>query len=227
MPSRSMRSIIRAGEGRMFINIGSCQRSQLTIRDICTIDFDGNVIEGNGKPPLEFHLHAGIYKARPEVKAVVHAHPKWSTFLTMTGHDYQPVYAQGSLVYPMPVLDSPNSINNPVMAKRLADWPGGLVVYDVRLDAMTPLAELGATLADSLADVAVADVISVTVLNDEQVRDVIAGENGIHAYHHDVVARLAVTVGVTAIVDRHGGWQEIDRPEDIERWTHTPPPDSL
>jgi L-fuculose-phosphate aldolase len=112
---------VRAGDGRMFINIGSCQRSKLTVADICTIDFEGNVIEGEGKPPLEFHLHAGIYKARPDVQAVVHAHPKWSTFLTMVGQSYQPVYAQGSLVYPMPVLDSPNSINNPSMAARLAD----------------------------------------------------------------------------------------------------------
>jgi 3-hydroxyisobutyrate dehydrogenase-like beta-hydroxyacid dehydrogenase len=68
------------------------------------------------------------------------------------------------------------------MAKRLVDWPGGLVVYDVRLDAMTPLAEMGAALADSLADVAVADVISVTVLNDDQVRDVVAGEQGLARY---------------------------------------------
>ncbi len=115
---------IRVGTDRMVINIGTCQRSKLTVADICTIDLDGNVIEGNGKPPLEFHLHAGIYKARSEVQAIVHAHPKWSTFLTMTGHAYQPVYAQGSLVYPMPVLDSPNSINNPVMAGRLADTLG-------------------------------------------------------------------------------------------------------
>lgn len=115
---------IRAGENRMFINIGSCQRSLLTIDDICTIDFDGNLIEGNGKPPLEFHLHAGIYKARPDVKSVVHAHPKWSTFLTIVGESYQPVFAQGSLVYPIPVLDSPNSINNPAMAKRLTDTLG-------------------------------------------------------------------------------------------------------
>ena len=115
---------IRAGEGRMFINVGSCQRSKLTTADICTIDMEGKVVEGNGKPPLEFHLHAGIYKARPEVKAVVHAHPKWSTFLTMVGESYQPVYAQGSLVYPMPVLDSPNSINNPEMARRLANTLG-------------------------------------------------------------------------------------------------------
>jgi L-fuculose-phosphate aldolase len=111
---------IRLGADRLLINVGSCQRSQLTVADICTIDMEGNVIEGNGKPPLEFHLHAGVYRARPDVKAVVHAHPKWSTFLTMTGHAYQPVYAQGSLVWPMPVLDSPNSINNKAMADRLA-----------------------------------------------------------------------------------------------------------
>jgi len=111
---------IRLDSDRLLINVGSCQRSQLTAADICTIDMEGNVIEGSGKPPLEFHLHAGVYRARPDVKAVVHAHPKWSTFLTMTGHAYQPVYAQGSLVWPMPVLDSPNSINNKTMADRLA-----------------------------------------------------------------------------------------------------------
>ena len=111
---------IRVDDGRVLINIGSCQRSKLTVSDICTIDMEGNVIEGNGKPPLEFHLHCGVYRARPDVKAVVHAHPKWSTFLTMVGETYQPVYAQGSLVYPMPVLDSPNSINNRPMADRLA-----------------------------------------------------------------------------------------------------------
>jgi 3-hydroxyisobutyrate dehydrogenase-like beta-hydroxyacid dehydrogenase len=74
------------------------------------------------------------------------------------------------------------------MAKRLVEWPGGLVVFDVRTDAMTPLAELGAELADSVADVAkAADVISVTVLNDEQVRDVV-GELAEHAKQGTVVA---------------------------------------
>jgi ribulose-5-phosphate 4-epimerase/fuculose-1-phosphate aldolase len=111
---------IRLDDGSMLINIGSCQRSKLTVDDICTIDMDGQVLGGNGKPPLEFHLHAGIYRVRQDVKAIVHAHPKWSTFLTMTGHAYAPVYAQGSLVYPVPLLDSPNSINNRPMADRLA-----------------------------------------------------------------------------------------------------------
>ena len=111
---------IRVADNRLLINIGSCQRSRLTVGDICTIDMEGNVIEGKGKPPLEFHLHAGIYRARADVRAVVHAHPKWSTFLTMVGESYRPVYAQGSLVWPMPVLDSPNSINSRPMADRLA-----------------------------------------------------------------------------------------------------------
>jgi 3-hydroxyisobutyrate dehydrogenase-like beta-hydroxyacid dehydrogenase len=73
------------------------------------------------------------------------------------------------------------------MAKRLAQWPGGLIVFDVRTEAMTPLAELGATLADSVADVAAADVISVTVLNDEQVRDVV-GQLAEHAKPGTVIA---------------------------------------
>lgn len=60
------------------------------------------------------------------------------------------------------------------MAKRLVDWPGGVIVYDIRAEAMTPLAEVGATLADSVADVAAADIISVTVLDDAQVREVVA-----------------------------------------------------
>ena len=73
------------------------------------------------------------------------------------------------------------------MAKRLVNWPGGLVVFDVRTESMTPLAELGATLADSVADVAKADVISVTVLTDAQVRAVV-GELAEHAKPGTVIA---------------------------------------
>lgn len=115
---------MRVGTDRMLINIGACQRSNLTADDICTINFDGKVLAGSGKPPLEFHLHAGIYKTRPDVQAVIHAHPNWSTVLTTAGVPYLPVYAQGSLLHPMPILDSPNSINNPAMAKRLTDTLG-------------------------------------------------------------------------------------------------------
>src|SRR5437773_12501113 len=76
---------IRIDDGSVLINIGSCQRSRLTIDDICTIDIEANQVEGRDKAPLERQLHCGIYRVRTDVKAIVHAHPKWSTFLTMTG----------------------------------------------------------------------------------------------------------------------------------------------
>ena len=59
------------------------------------------------------------------------------------------------------------------IATRWLGWPGGLTVFDLRAEAMAPFADAGATLAGSVADVAEADIISVTVLNDEQVRDVV------------------------------------------------------
>ena len=60
------------------------------------------------------------------------------------------------------------------MAMRLAGWPGGLVVFDLREEVMVPFADAGAGVAGSVADVAAADLISITVLNDAQVRDVVA-----------------------------------------------------
>jgi 3-hydroxyisobutyrate dehydrogenase-like beta-hydroxyacid dehydrogenase len=84
------------------------------------------------------------------------------------------------------------------MAKRLVEWPGGVTVFDVRTEAMTPLAELGASLADSVADVAAADIISVTVLNDQQVREVVA-ELAAHAKPGTVIAIHSTISPETAV----------------------------
>ncbi len=60
------------------------------------------------------------------------------------------------------------------LAKRLIDWPGGLSVYDVDPAAATPLVDAGARAAGDLRDLAsAASVISVVVLTDAQVREVV------------------------------------------------------
>lgn len=92
------------------------------------------------------------------------------------------------------------------MAKKLVDWPGGLTVFDVRPEAMTPLAEKGARLADSVADVAAAaDIISVTVLNDQQVRDVV-GELAADAKPGTVIA-IHSTISPQTAVDLADQWE--------------------
>lgn len=83
------------------------------------------------------------------------------------------------------------------MALRLVDWPGGLTVYDVRDEAMAPLAEGGATVAADLAQVAAADLIEVTVLDDGQVREVV-GELAAHAAPETVIAIHSTIADTTA-----------------------------
>ena len=64
------------------------------------------------------------------------------------------------------------------MAQHLADWPDGLVVCDARADLARAIQ--GATVAATPAEVAAsADLISVMVFDDQQVRDVVLGPSGI------------------------------------------------
>jgi L-fuculose-phosphate aldolase len=102
-----------------FINSGASVRGALTVDDIVTLDLDGNLVEGRARPPLEFHIHSEIYRARPDVNAVFHTHPKWSTFLTMVGVKFEPVYAQGVLLGDIPLMDSPLSVNTKPMGEKL------------------------------------------------------------------------------------------------------------
>ncbi len=110
----------RSGDDRMLINSGPSVRGALTGEDIIAINLDGRPLEGNVPPPLEFHLHSEIYRARPDVKAIVHTHPRWSTYLSMTGTPYKPVYAQGVLLGEVPLFDTPNSVNTKAMGEQLA-----------------------------------------------------------------------------------------------------------
>ncbi len=111
---------IRRDGGSFYINSGASMRGALTVDDIVGVDLNGNLVDGSAKPPLEFHIHSEIYRARPDVNAVMHTHPKWSTFITMTGTKYKPVYAQGVLLGDMPLMDTPMSVNTKPMGERLA-----------------------------------------------------------------------------------------------------------
>src|SRR5215213_9240329 len=47
--------------------------------DVLTIDLDGNRVAGEGRIHLEAALHTEVYRARPDVRSVVHAHPPYAT----------------------------------------------------------------------------------------------------------------------------------------------------
>jgi 3-hydroxyisobutyrate dehydrogenase-like beta-hydroxyacid dehydrogenase len=84
------------------------------------------------------------------------------------------------------------------MATKMTEWPGGVTVYDIRAEAMTPLVEKGAGSADSVADIAAADIVHITVLNDAQVREVV-GELAAHAKPGTVIAIHSTISDTTAV----------------------------
>ncbi len=111
---------VRTGERSFLINSGASNRGAMDVGDLVEIDLDGKVLRGDEKPPMEYHIHAEIYRARPDVGAVIHAHPKWSTVLTIAGHKMKPVYAQGTLLGELPVFANPLSVNTRPVGEQLA-----------------------------------------------------------------------------------------------------------
>jgi len=53
--------------------------------DLCLIDLDGNVLECKTRPSSEYRLHLYVYKHRPDITAVIHAHPPFASAFSVTG----------------------------------------------------------------------------------------------------------------------------------------------
>ena len=62
----------------------------LAPRDICVVDFDLSTIDGELSPSIEAAMHAGIYRTRADVGAVVHTHQAHASIFALTG---QPIPA--------------------------------------------------------------------------------------------------------------------------------------
>ncbi len=65
---------IRDQAGNIWISPARVDKGNLTRDDIVSVRPDGSV-EGRHRPSSEFPFHKAIYDARPDVKAIVHAHP--------------------------------------------------------------------------------------------------------------------------------------------------------
>lgn len=55
--------------------------------DILVVDAEGKVLKGDAKPSIETGMHLAVYQVRPEVNALVHAHPPLTVAFTLTERD--------------------------------------------------------------------------------------------------------------------------------------------
>ena len=65
---------------------------------VVVIDLDGNRVDGDHRPSMEFRAHLGVYKVRPEVGAVLHAHPPYATSYAVANQELPLLSAPARLV---------------------------------------------------------------------------------------------------------------------------------
>lgn len=67
------------GEELMLVKATDVAFSQICKKTLVVTDFEGNVVEGSGKPSKESLLHGFLYKKMPDIQAIMHCHSPWAT----------------------------------------------------------------------------------------------------------------------------------------------------
>jgi L-fuculose-phosphate aldolase len=64
----------------------------MTAEDVAVLGPDGDQLDGALLPTSELALHLGVYRARPDVNAVVHTHSMFATTFAVLGEPVPPVH---------------------------------------------------------------------------------------------------------------------------------------
>ncbi len=75
----------RAGEDCILITPRGVPKADLRPEELISASLDGKLHAGVGRPSSEMGMHLQVYQKRPDVGAVVHAHPPVATALTLAG----------------------------------------------------------------------------------------------------------------------------------------------
>jgi L-fuculose-phosphate aldolase len=76
---------VRIGDDRLLMTPKSVCKGFMTPAMMCITDLSGRKIEGERDPSSEMLMHLEVYRQRPDVNAVVHAHPPTATGFAVAG----------------------------------------------------------------------------------------------------------------------------------------------
>lgn len=72
-------------DGNLITSVTNVSKGAMTARHVVKVDRQGNCLEEGKKPSSELPMHLAIYRDRPDVRAVVHAHPPYATGFAAAG----------------------------------------------------------------------------------------------------------------------------------------------
>ncbi len=75
---------VRVGPDRVLITPAGLSKVDVEVHDLVLVTLAGTVVEGARAPSSEHDLHLQAYRARPDIGAVVHAHPVTATALALS-----------------------------------------------------------------------------------------------------------------------------------------------
>jgi L-fuculose-phosphate aldolase len=69
----------RLSESKVLATPTMISKGQMTPEDLIVVDMEGRKLSGDRQPTSETHMHLSIFRERPDVHCVVHAHPPHAT----------------------------------------------------------------------------------------------------------------------------------------------------
>jgi len=76
---------VRLGADRLLMTPKSVCKGFMTPDMMCITDLEGRKLQGDRDPSSEMLMHLEVYRQRPDVRAVVHAHPPIATGFAVAG----------------------------------------------------------------------------------------------------------------------------------------------
>src|SRR5438105_2908797 len=76
---------VRLSQGRYLCTPTATSKAAVAPEGLVIVDEGGAKLSGRGKPFSEISLHLAVYRRRPDVQAVVHAHPVSATAFAVVG----------------------------------------------------------------------------------------------------------------------------------------------
>src|SRR6478752_4997827 len=76
---------VRLDAGRLLMTPTSVCKGFMDPQMMCITDLDGRKLAGERNPSSEMQMHLEVYRQRPDVEAVVHAHPPIATGFAVAG----------------------------------------------------------------------------------------------------------------------------------------------
>lgn len=139
---------VRIDRERLITTPSGCHKGYLKPSDLVLCDVDGKALRG-GKPSSELGLHVEAYRRRPDIGAVIHAHPPMATAYNLAGGHLSDVFVSESIFSYGQVASAPYT--TPTTADVPAVLGEYFACYDAVMMARHGSVTLGATLRQAFA----------------------------------------------------------------------------